>query len=78
MTTPYTPPSLASMISATLQTREVCRVYSDALSICWPDAHDSDTLVEKISNFAAQNRWMLEFREFGTMGVAAEFRREGR
>jgi len=78
MTTPYTPPTLASMINMTLQKRDVCRVYSDALSICWPEARDSDSLVEKISNFAAQNRWVLEFREFGNMGVAAEFRRPGR
>jgi len=66
------------MINMTLQKRDVCRVYSDALSICWPEARDSDSLVEKISNFAAQNRWVLEFREFGNMGVAAEFRRPGR
>jgi hypothetical protein len=78
MTTPYTPPTLASMISKTLHTREVCRVYSDALSICWPEATDSDTLVQKISTFAAQNRWELEFREFGNMGVAAEFRKPAR
>ena len=78
MTTHYTPPTLASMINMTLQKRDVCRVYSDALSICWPEARDSDSLVEKISNFAAQNRWVLEFREFGNMGVAAEFRRPGR
>ena len=77
MTTPYTPPTLASLINKTLHTKEVCRVYSDALSICWPDARDSDTLVQKISTFAAQNRWELEFREFGNMGVAAEFRRPG-
>ena len=78
MTTPYTPPTLASMINMTLQKRDVCRVYSDALSICWPEARDSDSLVEKICSFASQNRWAIEFREFGSMGVAAEFRRPGR
>jgi hypothetical protein len=75
MTTPHTPPTLAAMIHATLHTRDVCRVYSESLSLCWPEARDSDTLVEKITAFAAQNRWTLEFREFGKMGVAAEFRK---
>jgi hypothetical protein len=78
MTTPYTPPTLASMINMTLQKREICRVYADELSICWPEATDSDTLVEKISSFAEQNRWALEFREFGNMGVAAEFKKPSR
>ena len=78
MTTPRTPPTLAALIDTILHTREVCRVYSDDLSVCWPDARDSDTLAEKISSFAAQNRWEVEFREFGKMGVAAEFRRRGR
>lgn len=78
MTTPYTPPTLASMITATLQTRDVCRVYSDSLSICWPDARDWDTLASKITTFALQHRWGLEFRELGKMGVAAEFRKQAK
>jgi hypothetical protein len=78
MTTPHTPPTLASLITTTLHSREVCRIYSDCLSVCWPDARESQTLVEKVSAFATQHRWMLEFREFGKMGVAAEFRKAGR
>jgi len=44
MATPRTPPTLASLIDTTLHTRPVCRVYSEDLSACWPDAMDSDTL----------------------------------
>jgi len=77
MPTPRTPPTLASFIHSVLQSRQVCRVYSDDLSVCWPEANDSDTLMEKICSFAAEHRWEVEFREFGKMGVAAEFRKRG-
>jgi hypothetical protein len=78
MATPRTPPALASLIEITLQTREVCRVYSDTLSACWPEARDSDTLTEKICSLAGEHRWEVEFREFGKTGVAAEFRKRSR
>jgi len=75
MATPRTPPTLASLIDTTLHTRPVCRVYSEDLSACWPDAMDSDTLTlaAKIYHFAQEHRLQVEFREFGKMGVAAEF-----
>jgi len=75
MTTPRTPPTLAALIETTLHTRAVCRIYSDILSSCWPQARDSDALSEKICSLAAENHWEVEFREFGKMGVAAEFRK---
>jgi hypothetical protein len=77
MQPPRSPATLVTFVTKTLQTRDQCRVYADVLRACWPEAKDWDKLVEKVSAIAAQNRISLEFREFGAMGVAAEFRKPG-
>jgi len=67
-------PHLQSAIRASLQKGELCRVYKESLNACWPNI-PVELRAEKVAQFAAQNHWVVGFRDLGHLGVVAEFRK---
>jgi hypothetical protein len=65
-------PHLQSKIRTALQHGQLCRIYAESLTACWPRL-SGDLLMEKITQFAAQNHWQVTFRNLGNLGLVAEF-----
>jgi hypothetical protein len=67
-----TPIHLQSAIRTALQKGQLCRIYHDSLVACWPHLPD-ELRAQKVAAFAAQNRWSVQLRTLGNMGIVAEF-----
>jgi len=65
-------PHLQSAIRSSLQKGALCRVYQDSLDACWPNL-SREAQAEKVAQFAAQNRWSVNCRVLGGLGIVAEF-----
>jgi hypothetical protein len=68
-------PHLRSAIQQALFKGELCRIYRESLRACWPNLADPDRRAA-ITQFAAQNRWEVSFREVTGLGELAEFRKQ--
>ena len=69
-----TVPHLRSAINQSLHKGALCRIYKDSLDACWPGPESLRRL--GVAQFAERNRWDVEFREIGALGLVAEFRKK--
>ena len=67
-------PHLQTAIRQSLQKGQLCRVYKESLSACWPRLPE-EVLSERVSQFAAQQHWAVAFRNLGALGLVAEFQK---
>ncbi len=63
---------LQTAIRTSLQKGELCRIYQDSLTACWPNLSEELRAVH-VSEFAAQNRWAVTFRNTTHLGLMAIF-----